>query len=246
MDKNPYEVVTILLVNSDNAPASALDIQFKAANITSYVYTPPTTQANLLIWPTLQDMIVNNTRLVTFIAPLPSSPSTTAPYLLDEFTFVFENNFAVQSLSNFTCTPDRPPVVAGLTQTAITSGRLPLMNHFLDVQQAFGLQTPDYGNITTTNAQSGPTGNLGGSVANCTSIYGKAPTYILVDFFDQGSAINTVDTINGIIPTGRAGVPSPATQGSTSGAFGKSKVLNGALMKCSLSLLFLVGSMARI
>ena len=246
MDQNPYEVVTILLVNSDNAPASALDSEFKAANITSYAYTPPSTATTIMTWPTLQSMIANNTRLVTFVASLPSSSNTVAPYLLDEFTFVFENNYAVQSLSNFTCTPDRPPAVAGLTQTAITSGRLPLMNHFLDVQQAFGLQTPDYGNITTTNAQSGATGNLGGSAANCTSIYGKAPTFILVDFFDQGSAISTVDAINGITPVGRAITSNVTAQGSTSAASGRSAKLNCALAKCSLSLLFVVGLVVQL
>ena len=240
MDNNPYDVVTILVVNSDNAPASALDLEFKAANITSYAYTPPTTTTAINTWPTLQGLIANNTRLVTFVASLAPASNTVAPYLLDEFTFVFENNYDVTSLSNFTCTPDRPPGVQGNTRMAISSGRMPLMNHFLDNQQVF-FQTPDYGNITTTNAQSGATGNLGGAAANCTGIYGQAPTFILVDFFDQGSAISTVDTINGITPVGRAGVPNVATQSRTSGAYGRSDTSNSVFAKGSLSLLFVVG-----
>lgn len=245
MDNNPNEVVTILLVNSDNAPASALDSEFKAANITSYTYTPPSTTIAIKTWPTLQDMISNNTRLVTFVASLPPSSNTVAPYLLDEFTFVFENNYDVKSLSNFTCTPDRPPAVRGNTQMAITSGRLPLMNHFLYTQQAF-FQTPDYGNITTTNAQNGAIGNLGGAAANCTTIYGKAPTYILVDFFDQVSAISTVDALNGITPVGRAAVLNVATQGSTSVGLGRGDALNGVIAKSSLGLLFVVGLICQL
>ncbi len=245
MDNNPYEVVTLLLVNSDNAPASALDSEFKAANLNSFAYTPPSTTTAMNTWPTLQDMITNNTRLVTFVASLPSSSNTIAPYLLDEFTFVFENNYDVTSLSNFTCTPDRPPAVQGNTRMAVSSGRLPLMNHFLDTQQAF-FQTPDYGNITTTNAQSGATGNLGGAAANCTSVYGQAPTYLLVDFFDQGSAINTVDALNGITPVGRAGVPNVATQSRSSGGIGRRDALNGALIKSSLAMVVVVGLMAQL
>ena len=245
MDNNPHDVVTILLVNSDGAPASALDLEFKAANITSYTYTPPTTTTAIQTWPTLGDMIANNTRLVTFVANLPPLSNTIAPYLLDEFTFVFENNYDVTSLSNFTCAPDRPPAVQGNTRMAISSGRLPLMNHFLDTQQAF-FQTPDYGNTTITNAQGGATGNLGGAAANCTSIYGKAPTYILVDFFDQGPAINTVDALNGIAPVGRAGLPSIATQSSKSGGVVKRAALNGAFAKGTLGLVFVVGLMAQL
>ena len=242
MDNNPHDVVTLLLVNSDNAPASALDSEFKAANITSYAYTPPSTTTAIKTWPTLGDMIINNTRLVTFVADLPPSSNTAAPYLLDEFTFVFENNYDVTSLSNFTCTPDRPPAVRGNTQMAVSSSRLPLMNHFLDSQQAF-FQTPDYGNITITNAQSGATGNLGGAAANCTSIYGEAPTYILVDFFDQGPAINTVDALNGITPVGRAGVPSVPTQGSKSGTIGRRDALNSVSGTGYLGLLFVISLM---
>ncbi len=245
MDNNPHEVVTILLVNSDNAPASALDSEYKAANITSYAYTPPITTTTIMTWPALQDMISNNTRLVTFVASLPPSSNTVAPYLLDEFTFVFENNYDVTSLSNFTCTPDRPPAVQGNTQMAITSGRLPLMNHFLDTQQAF-FQTPDYGNITTTNAQSGAVGNLGGAAANCTTIYGKAPTYVLVDFFDQASAISTVDALNGITPVGRAGLSNVATQASTSRGFGRIDAVSGAFTKSHLGLFFVVGLMCQL
>ena len=245
MDNNPHDVVTLLLVNSDNAPPAALDSEFKAANITSYAYTPPSTATAINTWPTLGDMIANNTRLVTFVANLPPSSNTVAPYLLDEFTFVFENNYDVTGLSNFTCTPDRPPAVQGNTQMAVSSGRLPLMNHFLDTQQAF-FQTPDYGNITITNAQGGATGNLGGAAANCTSIYGKAPTYVLVDFFEQGSAINTVDALNGITPVGRAGVPSVATQSTKSGSLGRGDALEGAFAKGVLGLLFVVGLMGQL
>ncbi len=125
---------------------------------------------------------------------------------------------------------------------AITSERLSLMNHFLVTQQAF-FRTPDYGNITIINAQSEAVGNLGGAVANCTIIYGKAPTYVLVNFFDQASAISTVDALNGITPVGRAGVFNVATQASTSRGFGRIDAVSGAFTKSLLGLFFVVSTM---
>ena len=78
------------------------------------------------------------------------------------------------------------------------------MNHFLYSEQAFGIQIPNVAAVNATNAPEGGVGNLGSAATNCKSVYGKAPTFILVDFFDQGPAIQTVDTLNGVTaPVGR-------------------------------------------
>ena len=190
-------------MNSNQASAQQLDEQFKATAITRYAYTPPSTTTALVTWPTLQEMITASTRLITFVASLDPTSNTVAPYLLDEFTFVFENPFDVTSASNFSCTVDRPASLQGNTNSAIQSGRLPLMNHFLDTAEGFGIEIPNIGAINNTNAPSGTAGNLGTTASNCRSVYGKAPTFILVDFFDQGPAITTVDTLNGITAEGR-------------------------------------------
>ena len=197
LDANPHDVVTILLVNSDNASAEELHTQFEAANITSYAYQPPSTTTALETWPTLQELISNSTRLVTFVASLAPASNTVAPYLLDEFTFVFENPYNVTSLSNFSCTADRPPTVQGQTATAISSGRLPLVNHFLDKSAGFDIYVPDTGNITTTNGLTG-IGSLGQAASDCSAAYGKAPAFLLVDFFDEGSTLSVVNSLNGI------------------------------------------------
>lgn len=81
-----------------------------------------------------------------------------------------------------------------------------LMNHFLYENQAFGIQSPNETYIETTNAASGGIGNLGTAAATCASAYGKAPTFMLVDFFNVGPAIDVADTLNGISPTGRTSV----------------------------------------
>ena len=220
MDGSPNDVVTILLVNSDNASAEDLNAEFEAANITSYGYKPPSTTTALATWPTLQEMISNNTRLVTFVADLVPSTNTVAPYLLDEFTFVFENPYNVTSFSDFSCVADRPSTVFEQTATAISSGRLPLVNHFLDTSEGLGIDIPDTANVTTTNGKTG-VGSLGAAASDCSAAYGKAPAFLLVDFFDEGSAISIVNSLNGISTTavGQTGQTLPSvTTTSSSGA----------------------------
>ena len=215
MDSNQNDVVTVLLVNSDSASASDLGSQFNSSGISEYAYTPPSTGIPTT-WPTLDNLIGNGTRLMTFVASL-SEVSTQYPFLMDEFTYIFENEYENVNPSNYSCTPDRP---TGLTtSTAASSGRLFLMNHFLYENQLFGIQSPNETYANTTNAQTGY-GSLGSSVSNCTSVYSKAPWAVLVDFFNVGPAIASVDAANGItVATGRRSLStSPLTQESEGGA----------------------------
>jgi hypothetical protein len=213
MDANPNEVVTILLVNGPNADASTLGQIFTNSGITKYSYTP--TSKTTSSWPTLQQMITANTRLVTFIASL--SSNTGAEYLLSEFDYVWENNFSVTTASNFTCTPDRPSAVAGSLSSAKTSGRMFLMNHFLDEEQIFG-QVPDVEAAGSTNsADTSTIGSLGASAQDCTNQYGSIPTYILVDWFNVGPAMSTIDALNRVSDTtGRQQVSSANAKTSSS------------------------------
>lgn len=200
MDANTNEVVTILLVNSDDASASVLASEFSTSGIDDYAYTPDSTTEAPSEWPTLREMISNNTRLVTFIASLDASTNTAAPYLLDEFTFLYENSYDNTSPSNYSCSPDRPTSLKGQTQTAAEGDRLFLMNHFLYSTSAFGIESPNTTYLDTTNSANatGATGSLGAAAAECSTTYGKAPWAVLVDFFNVGPAIDTVDNLNGV------------------------------------------------
>ncbi|OCK85608.1 hypothetical protein K432DRAFT_388483 [Lepidopterella palustris CBS 459.81] len=204
LDANPNDVVTILLVNSDNALASDLGPEFTTAGIDKYAYTPPSSSSVPTTWPTLQSLISNNTRLMTFVASI--TPSTSYPYLMDEFTFIYESPFTNTSPSNFSCIPERPSSVANQPTAALNSGRMFLMNHFLDVEEIFGILTPNTTYINTTNSQTG-LGSLGGEMSTCTALYGKEPNFVLVDYFNVGPAIASVDAANGVTDaTGRKSV----------------------------------------
>jgi hypothetical protein len=220
---NTSTVVTVLLVNSDNASAQDLDSQFKSSGITKYSYTPTSTTAVPSSWPTLQELISANTRLLTFVASLSASSNTVAPYLMDEFTYIWENPFDNSNAANFSCLPDRPTIVKGSISAATSSGRMSLMNHFLYSTQAFGIEEPDVQDVNRTNSPSGGVGALGTTASKCKTDMGKAPTFILVDFFDQGPAIATVDQLNGITAVGRTSVPSTNTEASPTSGAGKGK-----------------------
>jgi hypothetical protein len=195
MGANPNEVVTILLVNGVGADATTLGQIFTSSGITQYSYTP--SSASPSSWPTLQQMINANTRLVTFIASLSSNAG--AEYLLNEWDYMWENNYLVTTPSNFTCTPDRPAAVQGSYATASSSGRMFMMNHFLYQQQLFNIESPDVESAGTTNSPDTNTvGALGYAANYCASQYGSKPTFVLVDWFNVGPAIETVDRLNQI------------------------------------------------
>lgn len=218
MDDNPNEVVTVLLVNSDEAKASDLASEYSAAGVDKYSYKQSSSSATTN-WPTLQDLIDSDTRLINFVASLDDNSG--APYLMDEFTYVFENAFENSKLSDFSCAPDRPSSVSGKSSDAISSGRMALMNHFLYEDQAFGIQSPNIGNLTTTNAPGNETGNLGMQTGKCTQEYGEQPTFVLVDFFNVGPAIESVDSANGVSnAVGRRSVPNEVLSESSDSAAG--------------------------
>lgn len=234
LDNNPNEVVTLLLVNSDDATASELAAEYETADIESYAYYPSSTTAPSE-WPTLQTLISNGTRLLNFVASL--SDNDAAPYLMDEFTYIFENSYDNTSPSDFSCTANRPSSVDGNTTAALDQNLMPFMNHFLYETQLLGIETPNISYITTTNAESGGTGNLGDAAAECASDYSRAPTYLLVDFFNVGPAIDTADKLNGVTePVGRTNVSTAILTSSSSSG--------GASPKMHPSTALLVGLLA--
>lgn len=209
-------VVTILLVNSDGASASDIHSAYQSSGLSDLTYTPASSGS----WPTLQSMIDDGKRLVTFVTALDGSTSSDTSYLLDEWTYVWENPYEVTSASNFSCTPDRPSSVSDNLSAALQSSKMPLMNHFLYQTTILDIQYPNSSYVSTTNAPSGGTGNLGDTAKKCKQEYGgRQPTFILVDFFNEGPAIDTVDSLNNVTnAVGRKEISTGSTSdGSTYG-----------------------------
>lgn len=214
MDAHPDDVVTLLLVNPDNADVGLFGTDFSGSGIAKYGYVPASATATGF-WPTLDALISANTRLVTFIASV--AASSAYPYLLPEFAYVFETAFEVTTKDGFNCDLDRP-TAAGTAAQAVAANYLPLVNHFLYNTLGNNILIPDVSEVNNTNSPSTTAqGALGLHATTCKTTWGVKPVFMLVDFWDKGPAVDTADLLNGITATGRGVVPATGS-GSTSGS----------------------------
>lgn len=140
--------------------------------------------------------------MVSFLCAVPPSPYTNlsfirvdygadtskVDYILNEFDYYFETPYDVTNSSFPNCNIDRP-------SGASASGRMYIVNHFLDVD-ILGADVPDRVDAAKTNAVSGE-GSIGAQAAECEALYDRAPNGILLDFVDKGDAIAAQNELNG-------------------------------------------------
>lgn len=205
---NPNEVVTLLIVNSENLPASQYDTVFKAVGLDAVSYVPTTTPVQASSWPTLGSMIDSGKRLVTF---LDNGADPTVPYLLDEFTNIWETAFDVTN-PTFDCNVNR---TKGNTNT-----QMYLINHFLDTT-LLGQLVPNAPQLNVTNAATGA-GSLGAQVATCVAQNTRPPNFMLVDYYEfgAGSVFQVAASLNGVAynPSSPIAIPSATAATGTSNA----------------------------
>jgi len=210
MNSNPNDVVTLLIVNSDDFAPTAFDTVFKSVGLDTLSYAPPSAAITASQWPTLGSMIDSGTRLVTFLDA--SANFASVNYLIDEFTNVWETAFDVTD-TTFDCNVNR-------TKGDSTT-QMYLINHFLDTL-TLGQPTPDRAQANVTNGVSG-TGSLGEQVATCVAANGRNPNYMLVDFYEYGggSVFEVAATANGVTYSPSTPIATPIT-GTTSPTSGTS------------------------
>jgi len=219
LDANPNEVLTLLIVNIDNLPSTSYDPIFRSAGLDTLSFAPTSSPIAAANWPTLGSMIDSGKRLVTFLDN--GADLTAVPYLLDEFTNIWETAFDVTD-TTFDCNVNR---TKGDTTT-----QMYLINHFLDTI-LLGQPVPDVSALNQTNAATG-TGSLGTQVNTCQTVQGRPPNLLLVDYYEfgGGSVFQVAADINGVTYSPATPVASPAsTSTATSGTSPSvvSKPLNG-------------------
>jgi len=204
MDANPNDVVTLLIVNSDDFVPTAFDTVFKAAGLDTLSYVPPSAAIPATQWPTLGSMIDAGTRLVTFLDAM--ADFTSVNYLIDEFTNVWETAFDVTD-TTFDCNVNRTK--------GDSSTQMYLINHFLD-SLTLGQPTPNRNAANVTNGVSG-VGSLGQQVSTCSAANGRNPNYMLVDFYEYGggSVFQVAATANGVTYSPSTPIATPITGTST-------------------------------
>ena len=189
LDAHPAELVTLLLVNGDRAPAAAFDDALGAADLKKHAFAGPSDGRTLALdaWPTVGDMLGAGQRCVVFLDA--GADAKAFPQLLDEFSYFFETPYDVTSTDDFgKCAIDRP---AG----ASPDGRMYIVNHFLDAQLPLGgIRIPDEMRAGTTN---GPD-SIQGQAGVCEGLYGRAPKGVLLDYVDQGDGLAWERQANGV------------------------------------------------
>jgi hypothetical protein len=172
---NPREVVTLIVegaVDATDLAAAFSTAQLDTLAISRSATTDP--------WPTLQAMIAAGTRLVVF-ADVTGSPP---PWMLPLRAYVAETGTTFTSTSAMTCDVALGSASATLYQ----------LNEFLVASDA-GTDAGACGSsalAAIANAEP----FFGNRVSDCTVQHGTKPTFLVVDFFDQGDVFGAVRAVN--------------------------------------------------
>jgi hypothetical protein len=182
VQSHPYDIVTILLENGDYVPVTDYVAPIQASGITQFVYTPPKIPMSLDDWPTLASMILSGQRVVLFMDY--DADQSQVPWILDEFSQLWETPFDPVDRA-FPCTVQRPP---GLSAPDAPD-RMYLMNHNLNQEVSLlgnSLLIPLIPLLPVTNGVSG-NGSLGLAAEDCKGSWGRAPNFLGVDYYNNGS-----------------------------------------------------------
>lgn len=175
LDNNPNEVISIIF----ESHVTALDIENELANagLTNYLYHQTLGEE----WPTLQEMINADQRLVIFSESNDGSAfQTWYHYAWD---YVFDTNYSYSSPSNFDCGVNRGDVSNGLY----------LVNHW--ISSSIGTGDKDEASIVNANPL------LIDRLQECQNENNRQPNFIGVDFYEVGDAFEAAAILNGITTT---------------------------------------------
>lgn len=171
LDVNANEIVTLIL--ECNVSADQIESELINTGLMPYVYS----HLNGAAWPTLQEMINFNKRLVVFSDVDDASPSQSWYHYV--WNFAVETHYSVTDLNDFTDNYNRGDSLNDLY----------IFNHFV------------------TNAITGTGMDGESAIANEYNfllnrigfnnlLKGKFPNFITVDFFELGDVLDVVNSIN--------------------------------------------------
>jgi hypothetical protein len=178
LQDHPYDVLTILIGNSEQTDVTNFVPAFTNAGLLPYVYKPTLIPQFRDQWPTLGEMIIRNQRLVVFMDF--KADQARVPYILDQFSHIWETPFSPVDQA-FPCDQQRPP---GLNQTLARDQYMYLANHNLNTAVdlssiGFGssepLLIPNTAELNLTNGQQNQFGRLGAMSLNCTGEFSPPP-----------------------------------------------------------------------
>ncbi|KAF9921015.1 hypothetical protein FBU30_008986 [Linnemannia zychae] len=202
MDKNPNEVITIFWENAGKLAPARFQTVYQAAGLNDYLYTQP---AGSTTFPTLGEMIASKKRLLNFVD---DGADASVPWLMSEYDFIFETPWQIAKGAEWPCTVDRPKG---------QERGMYVLNHFVSGLLTIGSETYDVPQSGLAPQTNGP--DLATHANKCTQTFNKLPSFVAVDFYQQGSLLSIVAQLNGVEWNGKA--PTPAAGTNKNAAAGK-------------------------
>ncbi|KAL8554527.1 hypothetical protein ACS0TY_002641 [Phlomoides rotata] len=184
LEANPSEIVTIIIEDYVSTPNGLTNV-FNASGLKKFWFPVSRMPKNGGDWPTVDDMVRQNQRLVVFTSKSSKEYSEGIAY---EWRYVVENQYGNGGMVAGSC-PNRAQSQA----MNVTSRSLVLMNYF-----------PDNADLATACKHNSVP--LSSMLDTCYEASGKRwPNFIAVDFYkrnDGGGAPEVVDTANGQLVCG--------------------------------------------
>lgn len=171
LDAHPYEIVTIIFECYTNC--QAIENEMQLAGLTPYLFE----KQNNSLWPTLEEMVSLNKRLVVFSDVNDAGPNQQWYHFM--WDYCVETHYSVHDTADFTHDFNRGDSVNDLF----------IFNHFVT--------TPTFGfGSTSSSVNANSFSFLTRRILENYLLKNKFPNFLTLDFYDLGEGKQVVDWLN--------------------------------------------------